>query len=236
MWRSTLSLLCPSRGRPAGLRTLIESVAATASLKQRVEILVYIDADDPNMAGYQETFDALRNAGLGLGRLEGIVGPPQSVSISWNLLASACGGDILMMANDDQVYVQSGWDERLDQATADYPDGIYCMWFDDGINAGRHCAFPIVSRRWYESLDYFTPGVFEFIANDTWMSAARWGDCITLATFWWNTGISALASQNSTRLTAAIAKTSRNSALPGICLFWSAPKPFGSEMRGDCGR
>ena len=169
MWRSTLSLLCPSRGRPAGLRTLIESVAATASLKQRVEILVYIDADDPNMAGYQETFDALRNAGLGLGRLEGIVGPPQSVSISWNLLASACGGDILMMANDDQVYVQSGWDERLDQATADYPDGIYCMWFDDGINAGRHCAFPIVSRRWYESLDYFTPGVFEFIANDTWI-------------------------------------------------------------------
>ena len=37
------------------------------------------------------------------------------------------------------------------------------------INGKNHCAFPIVSKRWYETLGYFTPGIFHFGYNDTWV-------------------------------------------------------------------
>lgn len=163
------SLLCPSRGRPDGVRQLVESVAATASVRGRIEVLVYIDSDDPELEGYRRTFAELASSGHGLGRVQAIIGPPRSVSVSWNDLAAASRADVLMMANDDQVYVDAGWDSRLDTCIAAYPDRIFCMWFNDGIAGEKHCAFPIVSRRWYDTLGYFTPGVFEFIANDTWI-------------------------------------------------------------------
>ncbi|MBK3735323.1 hypothetical protein FBZ83_105348 [Azospirillum brasilense] len=163
------SLLCPTRGRPDGLQRLIESVAATAGAVERVEVLAYVDSDDPALPDYKRMFEALAEVGVQLRRFTALVGPPKSVSLSWNDLAASCTGDVLMMANDDQVYVQSGWDHRLDQEIAKFPDDVYCMWFEDGINGEKHCAFPVVSRRWYETLGYFTPGVFEFIANDTWI-------------------------------------------------------------------
>ncbi|WP_146208972.1 hypothetical protein [Azospirillum sp. TSO22-1] len=147
----------------------MDSVAATASLRGRIEVLVYIDSDDPEVEGYRRTFAELASSGHGLGRVQAIIGPPRSVSISWNDLAAASRADVLMMANDDQVYVEAGWDCRLDACVAAYPDRIFCMWFNDGICGEEHCAFPIVSRRWCNKLGYFTPGIFEFIANDTWI-------------------------------------------------------------------
>jgi hypothetical protein len=43
------------------------------------------------------------------------------------------------------------------------------FWPDDGINAGNHCAFPIVSRQWIDALGYFTPECFLFFYHDTWI-------------------------------------------------------------------
>ena len=40
---------------------------------------------------------------------------------------------------------------------------------EDGINGERHCAFPIVSRVWYNCLGRFTPGIFNFGYNDTFI-------------------------------------------------------------------
>jgi hypothetical protein len=50
-----------------------------------------------------------------------------------------------------------------------YDDDIYCCWFEDLINGKSHCSFPIISKKWYETLGYFTPGVFHFGYNDTWV-------------------------------------------------------------------
>ena len=75
------------------------------------------------------------------------------------------------MATDAQLYGHEGWDTRLDAEILKFPDRIYCIWFNDGINGSGHCAFPIVSRRWYNTLGYFTPGIFDFLFNDTWIMA-----------------------------------------------------------------
>ena len=45
--KKKMSLLCPSRGRPNDLERFILSVTDTAADPGRVEILVYVDDDDP---------------------------------------------------------------------------------------------------------------------------------------------------------------------------------------------
>jgi hypothetical protein len=74
------------------------------------------------------------------------------------------------MGNDDLVYQTDGWDEKLDRELDQYrQDKVYVAWMNDGINGEKHCAFPIVSREWYECLGRFTPGCFNFGYNDTWI-------------------------------------------------------------------
>jgi len=155
-----ISILVPSRGRPRLLSRLVKSVVSTASAPGRVEILCYIDNDDPALDEYKATKYPHSRV---------IIGEPVSVSLSWNLLAEECGGDVLVMGNDDVIYRTPGWDKVLEEEAAKFPDDIYCMWFDDKINAANHCAFPMVSRKWYATLGYFTPGVFDFFYNDTWI-------------------------------------------------------------------
>ena len=43
------------------------------------------------------------------------------------------------------------------------------MWFNDGINGEKHCAFPIISKKWFHTVGHFTPGIFNFLYNDTWI-------------------------------------------------------------------
>jgi hypothetical protein len=73
------------------------------------------------------------------------------------------------MGNDDLLYRTPGWDRTVEQNSDSYPDDIYCMWMNDDIHGGNHCAFPIVSKKWCDTLGYFTPGVYNFGYNDTWI-------------------------------------------------------------------
>jgi glycosyl transferase/beta-hydroxylase protein BlmF len=165
---TTFSLLCPSRERVGNARSLIESVCRTAVCPQRVELLFYVDADDPSLAEYQRLFAEPARRVSRLKRCELIVGEPITVSRSWNVLARAAQGDVLTLANDDLVFVDYGWDERAAAELLQYPDGIVCMFFDAGqyLTGGD---FPMVPRRWFEVLGYFTPEIFEFWQNELWM-------------------------------------------------------------------
>jgi len=157
------SILTPTRGRPENAIRFANSVNKTAKDKSSFEQLFYVDNDDPRIDDYRRLFPSNHN------QVKVIYGEPMSVSKSWNILAEKCVGDVLIMGNDDLVYRTDGWDEILDTERRKYQDCIYVMWFNDGINGARHCAFPIVSRKWYETLGYFAPGIFEFLYNDTWV-------------------------------------------------------------------
>lgn len=176
---TAFSLLCPSRGRVQNARSLIESVHRTAARPERVELLFYVDADDPSLAGYQRLFAEAERRFSRLKRCALIVGEPMTVSRAWNVLARAAEGDVLKLVNDDVVFVDYGWDERAASELALFPDGIVCMFFDAGQyrSGGDFLAgqdryggdFPMVPRRWFEALGYFTPELFEFWSNETWM-------------------------------------------------------------------
>ncbi len=167
--RKTISLLCPTRERLASAKRLVKSVYRTAVIPERIEILFYVDADDIQKDAYQLFAELTKNIFKRLLRCEFFIGEPMSISKSCNILASRSKGDVLILSNDDQVYVDYGWDICLDNEVKKFPDGIYCMWFNEGLTAGRNCLSPIVSRKWYETLGYFTPGIFEFWNNDTWI-------------------------------------------------------------------
>ena len=166
-----MSLLCPSRGRPNDLERFILSVTDTATDPGRVEILVYVDDDDPLKFDYILKHKSLCLEGnvQSLMNLNVFFDEPLSTPLLNNILAEHAQGDVLMLANDDQVFCDKGWDNRLDEETAKYSDDIYCMWFNDGWYGEDICTFPIVSRRWVETLGYLTTPVFEKFNGDLWI-------------------------------------------------------------------
>lgn len=165
-----ISLLCPTRGRPDRVCVMLESIIKTTEKLENVEILFYIDSDDDKKDHYIASINNLLNKyNNPFKRVLPHIGEPMSISKSWNIIAEKCEGDILVMANDDEVWITKGWDRRLNEEADKFPDDIYCIYFDDGSNRYRNCSFPMVSRKWYDTLGYFTPGIFEFAANDIWI-------------------------------------------------------------------
>lgn len=167
--RRRISLLCPTRGRARQAREFAASVRRSAADPSRVEMLFYVDSDDPQLALYQSLLAHERIGERQLAVCKVIVGPRMSISKSWNILAEASTGDVVGMANDDQVYVDYAWDRALDRCASRFSDEIFCLYFDGGQYSDREADFPLVSRRWYETLHYFTPGIFAFWFNEHWI-------------------------------------------------------------------
>jgi len=166
-----IAILTPTRARPGKLDTFLDSVYKTAANPERVFCWNYIDEDDPRQKAYEDYTKTQHDNSCNL------VAEQQSVSISWNFLAnyatspslSENPADILIMGNDDLIYRTQGWDTIVEEESNIFSDEIYCMWMEDLINGEKHCAFPIVSKKWYTTVGYFTPGVFNFGYNDTWV-------------------------------------------------------------------
>ena len=161
-----IAILTPTRARPHRMKIFNDSVRETATENENVSIYYYIDSDDPKLEEYK-VIDILHRD-----KAYFHVGVPQSISISWNVIAKQAieaGADILIMGNDDLIYQTKNWDKLLEEEIKKFPDNIYCMWFNDLLAQGKWCAFPIISKEWYNCLGYFTPGVFHFGYNDTWV-------------------------------------------------------------------
>lgn len=158
-----ISILCPTRGRPELFERMLKSMHELSEFSDTFEVLGYVDNDDPCRTDYDTLitmFDLL------------IVDEPRSVGEAWNVLAQQAQGDYFLMGNDDQVYMTPHWDRLLlDILSERMPkDGMFVAWVDDKTGkAARRCAFPIVSRKWYETLNYFTPECFNFLYHDTWI-------------------------------------------------------------------
>jgi hypothetical protein len=173
--RRIISLLCPSRERVHNVDTFITSVCRSAAHADRVEILFYVDDDDPRRDQYRSYFQEASFESSPLLRCELKIGPPIGISKAWTVLAAQSAGDLLCMANDDQYYVDYAWDVTIDRICDDYPDDIVCLYFEDeshesvpadGVPRGN---FPIVTRKWFDIVGHFTPGIFKFWCNEIWI-------------------------------------------------------------------
>jgi len=168
-----ISVLCPSRSRPALALRMAHSALDTA--KGPVEVLIGLDCDDPQRQDYYKMID--QSSGIPLFTFT----PRVSVGHIWNELAKDAISNVedeseseqqdhlFLMANDDIVFLTMGWDEAFASAARQYPDRIFVMWAEDGINGANHAAFPCVSRKWIDTVGYFSPTDFKFFRHDTWI-------------------------------------------------------------------
>lgn len=164
---NVISVVTPSRGRAAKCLGYIQSIENTADHPERVEVLIKVDDDDPELSHYRN----ILGHPWKLKRVHIEFGPSLfgDIGAMWNAVAKLATGDIFFAGNDDLMHQTQGWDTVIDKVAAEYPDDIYCLWFNDGINGENHCAFPVVSRLWYETLGYLYPTGFKYCYPDTWV-------------------------------------------------------------------
>ena len=156
MTYTSIAMLCPSRGRPEMAMRLIESVCKCRTVNSPV--CLGLDSDD-DLSDYLTNVPPVMKT----------ISREPTISLLWTHMAFSVDADLYRMTNDDEVCITPGWDKRVLEVANEYPDGIFALYVNDGFKGESHCAFPIVSRKWVETLGYFAPPYFEFGYNDTWI-------------------------------------------------------------------
>lgn len=157
-----ISVLVPSRFRPDLFKRMYDSLVATTVYPRQVEVVVYLDSDDPTKAEYpNETYVPIWYRG----------GERCLLSEAWNYCYRHASGEILMHCGDDITFDTPGWDKMVRDAFAEVPDKILFAHGDDlgphGKEFGTH---GFVHRRWVEALGYFVPPLFSSDWNDVWLN------------------------------------------------------------------
>ena len=137
-----ISLLLPTRGRPALARRFFDSVAQRTARRELVEIILYVDEDDHESHGLDSSEVSVTR----------IVGPRMTMGAYNTACLQRASGDIVMLANDDMVMLTDHWDERIREVDAAIADGIYLAYGNDLLKGRKLCTFPILSRHTCELL------------------------------------------------------------------------------------
>ena len=155
-----ISVVAAVRGRIELLRTMLESLDATASDPERVEVILRCDFDDTEMVRFL----------CGIGRHDRfIVGPRLSgysaLPAFANEAARLAHADLVLVVNDDVEFLTPGWDNALVEIAAQYPDGLFVIAVE--TENAKNFVFPCVSRK---QIDLFG-GVFDerIVYPDIWL-------------------------------------------------------------------
>jgi len=132
-----ISLLVPTRGRPALVERLFSSIAKTTSHLDKVEVVLYVDEDDTS-SHHLDSQDF---------RVVRIIGPNLSMGGYNSACFEKARGEMLVLANDDMVIRTLGWDDRVRAMDAEFKDQIYLGYANDLFKKSKFCTFPIMSRR-----------------------------------------------------------------------------------------
>ena len=138
-----LSLILPTRGRPDVARRALAELASRAGSPERLEVLLYVDEDDPQS-------HEIDHPDLNVRR---IVGPPGvGMGAITNECLTASRGRYAMLLNDDIRVRTKAWDVHIVEAASRYPDGVALVYPNDGHQGGRLSTFPVVPRAVVEEL------------------------------------------------------------------------------------
>lgn len=146
----SISILLPTRGRPALLRRLLDSIAATAEEPHRLEIVLRLDEDDPASHDLDHPLLTVRK----------LIAPPAKMGAMIRAAYDASGGRYVMFLNDDAVCRTPGWDAALAGALARFPDRVALAWCNDLFRGPAMPNFPMLSRESCEAMGGICPGEY----------------------------------------------------------------------------
>lgn len=139
---SRISLLLPTRGRPALVSRLFESIRDKTAHPGRMEVVLCMDDDDVGSHGISDSKIKITK----------IIGPRRSMGAYNSACLEKSEGDIVILINDDMVIRTDGWDNLVRQLDQRFSDKIYLGYGNDLYKGRDLCAFPILSRRCCEAL------------------------------------------------------------------------------------
>lgn len=152
-----ISILTPSRSRPIHAHRMVTTALANASMP--IEIKLYLNNDDPELNQYIELFDQSMYT----------IGPNQSTSYSWNLMAETAKNDILFLVGDDCKFETPSWDRMIVEAFDQYPDKIACVYPRAPSVSKYKSPHFCLHKNWINALGYFLPPHFYHWYVDTWI-------------------------------------------------------------------
>ncbi len=161
-----MSLLVPTRGRPSNMERMTLSAFNTAEYKDEVEIIFYLDNDDPD--SMDMAYKLENHYGE---RIQTIIGNRIILSQMWNECWNIAKSDIGMHCGDDVVFKTESWDALVFEEFRKEKDKILFVYGRDGIvdseDLGTH---GFLHRNWVETVGYFVPPYFSWCYNDTWLT------------------------------------------------------------------
>lgn len=162
MTGETISVLIPTRGRPGPLACTVRLLRQLATNPGRIEILLYIDDDDPvDYEGEVWPKFAMRGARPVHGRV--IRGPRfgyERLNECFNRLAAAATGRWCLFWNDDVYMATPYWDLVLDGIRDEIAIAL------TECNHGRSpCIFPFFTRGYRETVGHVSLNTH----SDTWL-------------------------------------------------------------------
>lgn len=161
-----LSILCPTRNRPAELTRMVRSVCDTTSGLGAVEILFYVDDDDQLSVPAIEKLQLTESVSVGYK-----IGKRMTLTQCWNELLPQAKGELFMQGNDDIIFRTGGWDQVVKYVFDTSADKI---WFVHGSDEGMHFqnfgAHGVVHQRWIDVIGYFIPPYFVSDYGDKWLN------------------------------------------------------------------
>lgn len=162
-----ITLLCPTRGRPEQLGSMLHSAVQTCA--KTFNAVFYVDADDG------PTQEALRGwATHPQVQVSYVVQQRRTVRMSnmWNLAAAVAlavdPATNLLFVDDEAKFHTQGWDYAIDQQLARYDDGIALVHPDDGIHAELAAGYFATTPTWVKVLGRLTPREFAYGYADVW--------------------------------------------------------------------
>ena len=158
-----ISVLCPSRGQPELCAKMVNTAKALAGTD--IEIILYLNDDDPKLQKYFELID----------RKHITVGPDRSPIYSWNIMAQQAKHEYLFLVGHDGWFETQDWDIKILKYFEPYPDKIAFVYpsvdglaWDGGFLTKDHCPHFCIHKNWVRALGYFLPPHFHHWYVDTW--------------------------------------------------------------------
>ncbi len=131
-----ISLILPTRERPALLQRMLGSILETASHPALLEVILYVDDDDQSMP--------IEFPGLKIIKL---IGPRKSMGEMTQACYERSTGRLIILVNDDLVFRTKGWDLLVKGEADRYLDDILLLYPNDCYYGKKLSTFPILTRR-----------------------------------------------------------------------------------------
>lgn len=152
-----ISILLPTRGRVAQMRRFLDSLAATAESPERIEIVLYLDHDDPDS-------QAIADKRL---RIVKLLGERRPLGVMTNVCYAASSGRYVLLCGDDSVFRTRHWDHAVKKMFARFPYGIALIFGDDLIQGPNLATTPFLSRTCCRLLGGPCPPIYQNEYIDT---------------------------------------------------------------------